>query len=137
MKARCTRTTHRYYADYGGRGITVCERWLDFAAFYEDMGQRPGSGFSLEREDVNGNYEPGNCRWATWRDQNKNRRDNRFVILDGERVHLAEAARRRGINYNTVRQRLHRGWTMERALSEPVDLVRSARRIGNDTSPSR
>jgi len=75
MLARCTNPRHEHYPDYGGRGITVCDRWQDsFEAFLEDMGPRP-AGKTLDRyPDKNGNYEPGNCRWATWSEQNSNRR---------------------------------------------------------------
>lgn len=78
MVARCTRTTHPRYADYGGRGITVCERWRDFANFYADMGDRP-PGLTLDRIDNDGNYEPGNCRWADLSTQMKNRRPSAYA----------------------------------------------------------
>ncbi len=75
-KGRCTNPNNKKYADYGGRGITMCDRWLnDFAAFYEDMGPRPGPGYSLGRIDNDGPYSPGNCRWETAEQQRTNRRD--------------------------------------------------------------
>jgi hypothetical protein len=73
MIQRCTNQKHRRFADYGGRGITVCPAWWTFTSFLTDMGERP-EGTTLDRVDVNGNYEPGNCRWATTSEQNKNRR---------------------------------------------------------------
>lgn len=76
MKARCLNPRDPYYADYGGRGITVCERWLRFDAFFADMGERP-RGRTLDRIDANGNYEAGNCRWATYKEQTHNTREPR------------------------------------------------------------
>lgn len=75
MRARCTNPKERVYEYYGGRGISVCDRWLNsFENFFEDMGPRPSKKHSLERMDVNGNYEPGNCKWATRTEQGINRR---------------------------------------------------------------
>lgn len=77
MKSRCLTTSHADYKNYGARGITVCERWLTFENFLLDMGQRPSSRHSLDRINNDGNYEPSNCRWATARQQNNNRRPHR------------------------------------------------------------
>lgn len=73
MRQRCNNPKNPKYKDYGGRGVKVCERWNDFALFLEDMGERP-TGYSIDRKDVNGNYEPNNCRWATAKEQRANQR---------------------------------------------------------------
>ena len=75
MWLRCTCPSNVRFSEYGGRGITICERWKDFTAFLEDVGPRPASNLSIDRKDVNGNYEPGNVRWATTVEQRRNRRD--------------------------------------------------------------
>jgi hypothetical protein len=98
------------YQNYGGRGIMVCERWLDpvdgFTNFLSDMGPRPGPEYSIERRDNNGNYEPGNCKWATKKEQANNTRSNHFLELDGERITLGEFARRKGVTIQCILYRL-------------------------------
>lgn len=81
MRQRCINPRHPSYADYGGRGIKICPRWESFAAFYEDMGKRPSPRHSLDRMLNGGDYEPGNCRWATPSKQNRNRRNKRKMTL--------------------------------------------------------
>lgn len=116
MFSRCENPRDKRYADYGGRGIKICGRWRDFMNFLADMGQRP-AGTSLDRyPDKNGNYEPGNCRWATPGEQQNNMRSNQFVTCEGEQVTIAEACRRLGIVRSTLVMRLRRGWSEERAL---------------------
>lgn len=120
MRSRCQRESHPFFKDYGGRGIKVCDRWQDFAAFYADVGPRPGRGYSLDRIENDKGYEPGNVRWATPTTQGQNTRRNHLVEVGGEMVCLAEACRRIGIKRATVSQRLFKGWPIERALHEPV-----------------
>lgn len=91
MMARCRRPTDKAFKHYGGRGISVCKRWLEFKNFYADMGNRP-DGLTLERINNDGNYEPANCKWATWREQGRNTRYNRHVVLDGVKMLLIDAA---------------------------------------------
>jgi hypothetical protein len=91
MRQRCSNPGHVAYARYGGRGIRVCERWDSYENFLADMGRRPSLRHSLDRMDTNGNYEPNNCRWATWKEQHRNRRNNVLVEFRGETMTLAAA----------------------------------------------
>jgi len=118
MKERCYNKNHNRYRDYGGRGITVCERWLrSFDNFLEDMGKKPSKNFSLDRIDVNGNYCPENCRWADSFTQANNTRRNVYIEYNGETKTLAEWARQYNLKYSLVKGRLDNGWTIERALT--------------------
>lgn len=90
MRRRCNDPKCKSYPDYGGRGISVCQRWESFADFYRDMGPRPTRHHSIERSESGGNYEPDNCRWATRKEQNRNTRANRFVAIGGVRKCIAE-----------------------------------------------
>lgn len=102
MVGRCHgKSPHK---DYGGRGITVCEAWRSsFLRFLQDMGSRPGLEYSIDRVNVDGNYEPGNCRWATKSEQARNRRDSLFVEVNGERLHIMEAVETTGRSYSQLR----------------------------------
>lgn len=121
MVARCTNPRHVHFSNYGGRGIRICERWRhSFAAFLEDMGPRP-DGLTIDRfPDNNGNYEPGNCRWASLVEQANNRRGNSLVIYQGESMTVSMLARRSLLPVHVVKYRLKVGWPVDRAASEPV-----------------
>ena len=102
MKSRCYRKSCIEYERYGGRGIEVCERWRNsFENFLEDMGERP-EGYSIERKDFNGNYEPSNCCWIHNSQQAKNRRNNKYVVLNGEKLIYSDAARALNLNPSTI-----------------------------------
>lgn len=119
MKTRCDNPNQSSYDDYGGRGITICARWRDsFPAFLEDMGRCP-AGRSLDRRDVNGHYEPSNCRWATLTQQANNVRASARLDFDGKSMGVSEWAQHLGIPRERLKMRLQRGWTLERALTEP------------------
>lgn len=109
---------------YGGRGITVCQRWLDsFDAFCTDMGPRPVGAsreWSIERIDNNGNYEPSNCCWATRKQQTNNRRVTKFIEFRGERKTLRDWCDALGLPYKTIKTRIHDGWTVSDALTAPT-----------------
>ena len=120
MKGRCSNSNIPEYANYGGRGIKVCERWSnDFTAFLADMGPRPSKRHSIDRIDVNGNYCPENCRWATAKEQANNTRRNVHVEIFGQRLTFAQAYERYargGISQKAARDRLRRGQSIEEAL---------------------
>jgi len=105
MKKRCTNHNNPDYENYGGRGITVCERWADFENFYADMGERP-DGMSIERSDNNGNYCPENCSWDNRKAQSRNRRSNVIIKYQGEARCMKDWAEELGINYKTLWGRL-------------------------------
>lgn len=119
MKQRCFNEESQAYRYYGGRGITVCDRWREScSAFLADMGPRPANA-TLDRIDNDGNYEPNNCRWASRFRQIANRRNTRRVVLDGEEVSLTEACWRRGVDLKVVTTRIDRGWPPQRAIETP------------------
>lgn len=117
MHRRCDLETHPDFPNYGGRGIEVCQEWSDFARFREDLGE-PGPRATLDRIDNDGDYEPGNCRWATPKQQARNTRRNRLVTYRGRRMSLAEASELAGVPYKKVWERISRqGWALGRALT--------------------
>jgi len=116
---RCTKEYKHAFKDYGGRGITVCDTWLEsFESFYYDMGDRPTPEYTIERHDNEQGYNPCNCYWATRLAQANNTRQNVFIEHDGKRMTIAQWARHIGIPYMTLYSRLYRySWSIERALS--------------------
>lgn len=121
MLKRCTNPNDRGYSNYGGRGISVCDRWkTSFENFYADMGPRPSNVHSIDRRDNNGNYEPDNCHWATKDEQVNNKRTNYIVYYKDKRYTVSQLAKEFGIAYETLRGRLHAGWSVERAVETPV-----------------
>lgn len=121
MKARCYNENHSRYHRYGGRGITICEEWHDFQAFYDwAIANGYQDNLTLDRIDSNGNYEPSNCRWATQKEQQNNRGNNHVITLEGRAQTLQQWAEEKKLNTKTIQSRLRRGWTAERALTEPA-----------------
>jgi len=117
IRSRCLNPNNKFYSDYGGRGITVCQRWLDaFENFLADMGPRPSVKHSIDRIDNDGNYEPGNCRWATISEQARNTRQNRNIEFNGSTVCVTDLARMHGIDPRTLTRRLDSGRSVEEAL---------------------
>ena len=142
MKDRCQNSNCPAYKNYGGRGIAVCERWMDFANFLEDMGTRP-EGKTLDRIDNDGNYEPGNCRWATPKEQTQNRRPLKpyihknqyfFIAMNEQGTMVAsnnqrEFARQHGLNQSLVaaclngRRKSHKGWRFKKITLDENGVV--------------
>jgi len=120
MLQRCNNPKSPGYRNYGGRGITVCHRWKRYENFLSDMGRKPSRDHSIERKDVNAGYSPDNCCWATITEQARNRRNSRFIVFRGERKTLAEWEEITGINRGAINTRLLSGWTVEDALTKPV-----------------
>lgn len=116
MRARCTNEEQADFPNYGGRGIVVCGRWDEFANFYEDMGPPP-PGTSIDRIDNEGNYEPGNCRWADRKTQNANKRNRRVLSLAGTSKSVSEWAEHLGVPRRLLQVRMDRGWPVERILN--------------------
>lgn len=133
MNRRCSDPGSSQYSYYGGRGIKVCERWKDPVKFVEDMGE-PIPGMSLDRIDNSGNYEPGNVRWATAKQQSRNRRSNRMLTFNGETRCAAEWAEVVGIPSGAILRRLNKGLTAEEALTRSL---RIRRRSGFSLSPAQ
>lgn len=120
MTARCRNQNNSRYESYGGRGIKVCERWLSFENFLSDMGLRPSDHHSLDRIKNDLGYFAGNCRWALPHEQMTNRRNTRFVSVNGKDVPLATLAKQYAIPANTLRARILKGWELQTALTAPV-----------------
>lgn len=136
MKDRCYNIKHDYYYNYGGRGIKVCDRWLIFDNFYKDLindyknhvKEYGEKNTTLDRIDSNGNYYPENCRWATIKEQNNNRNDN-IITPTGET--LKQYCERNNLPYLAICGRLQIGWTLERALTEPIKHQKSRLKLAN------
>lgn len=122
MKYRCYNSDYSNYENYGGRGIIVCDEWKDnFQAFYNWAIQNGyNDKLTIDRINVNGNYEPMNCRWETMKVQENNKRNNRVLLYNGKEQTITQWADEIGIKRETLISRLNAGWNIERALTEPV-----------------
>jgi hypothetical protein len=117
MKQRCSDPNSIGWNEYGGRGIRVCERWINsFENFFQDMGERP-VGMTLDRERVNEDYGPGNCKWATRKEQSNNRRNTIFLEFKGGKMAISQWADELGVGYSVLYGRYAKGWPPERILA--------------------
>lgn len=121
MKQRCTNPRYSQFADYGGRGIDMDPSWASFEVFLSEMGERP-EGTTLDRADNAKGYWAWNCRWATRKEQQRNRRGNVWLELDGTRMLLSEWAAQLDLKVHSLSQRLKHGWELRRALTTPAQL---------------
>jgi hypothetical protein len=120
IKQRCHNPNVSQYQYYGARGIAVCDHWrYSFENFYNDMGECP-PGYSIDRMNVDGNYEPSNCRWATEEEQRNNKTTSVFVEYEGERLTAAQMARKLEVPYKLFKGRLDRGWSIDKIITTPV-----------------
>lgn len=116
VKKRCLDPRNENWLNYGGRGISVCERWMNFENFLTDMGEKP-EGMSLDRINNDGNYEPNNCRWATPKEQGRNKRNNHILEFNSESKPVSEWAEITGISRSLLSVRLKHGWSIEKTLT--------------------
>lgn len=135
MIDRCTDKTAKDYPRYGGKGVNVCERWLGLEGiknFFADMGPQPTPKHSIDRfPNKNGNYEPGNCRWATRFEQQRNKNNNRLLTHNGETKTMAEWAESLGLHLTAMAERFRRGWSVEKAVTTPKMRKRVCRPLRN------
>lgn len=120
MRARCLDPKNHKYPIYGARGITICDRWSEFKNFMLDMGRKPDPKFTIERENVNGNYEPTNCSWISRKDQGRNKRTSVFVTYQGKKMLLIDLVEELQLSRQLVYERLKLGWTLAQAIALPV-----------------
>lgn len=120
MKERCLDKKHKSFKRYGGRGITICDRWIKFENFLADMGEKP-DGLTLDRKDNDGNYTLENCQWSTPKQQTRNRSTSRLLTYKGVTKSMAQWADDLGIEYYLLRNRITKcKWTVERAFETPL-----------------
>jgi len=129
MHERCYGNDPKDKRNYSSRGITVCERWKSFENFLTDMGKKPSAKHTIDRYPNNdGNYEPGNCRWATPKEQARNMRNNIYVEHNGERILFMELVDQLGLDRAAIFGRLKNGWSLEEALGIPINKHKKKRR---------
>ena len=126
MKQRCLNPNNKRYSDYGGRGITICDRWLNLDNFLADMGSRPTAKHSLDRIDNDGDYQKDNCKWSTRVEQENNKRSNRLITIGCVALTIAQWEKKMGFNKNIILDRLRAGWSEFAAVMTPVRYKRKS-----------
>lgn len=135
MIQRCTNPAALKYPSYGARGITVCERWLKFEGFLEDMKERPSNRHTIERKDNNGNYEPSNCIWATMHVQSRNKTNTVNHTFRGETMCVSDWAEKYSIHVQTLRERLKK-MSIEEALTTPIRVQATSKPKPKPSAPA-
>ena len=120
MLTRCFNKKHPSSKNYGRRGITVCKRWMKFENFLKDMGHRPSKKHCLDRSNNKGNYCKSNCKWATWKEQQNNRRSNVLIRFNGKTLTISQWADSIGVSCGFIWKRINRGWSINKALTKPT-----------------
>lgn len=132
IKERCYYEKYKQYKDYGGRGIKVCDRWLEsFENFYEDMGSRPSDNHSIDRKDNDGNYCKENCEWKTKKEQANNTSSNIIITYNNKTQTLMQWSEELSLSYSALQLRLSRGWSIEKTLSTPIKNMNNKRKHNN------
>jgi len=126
MKDRCFNPNNPRYSDWGGRGISMCDRWLNSKHFLADMGSRPTAKHSLDRIDNNADYSPKNCKWSTKAEQDNNKRNNHLITIDDVTLTIAQWAKKMNISEQLIYGRLKLGWSEYRAVMTPVRYKRKS-----------
>ena len=125
IKDRCNDPKNKRYKDYGARGVSVCQRWMDsYESFRADMGLPPSKSHQIDRIDNDGDYSPDNCRWVTHQENSNNKRNNHFVTANGKTQTLAQWERETGIKQELIRHRIEGGWSDEQAVNTPLNSTR-------------
>ena len=120
MRERCHNPNHKYYHNYGGRGVTICEAWDDFTTFFADMGERPSAKHSIDRIENDKGYCRNNCKWSTRKEQSNNRRSNRYLTYKGETLNITQWTQKLGLKRATLFTRMYLGWSVDEAIETPV-----------------
>jgi hypothetical protein len=121
MKRRCYQPQNKRYYRYGGRGITVCDEWLDFQSFFDwSLANGYRDDLTIDRADTDGDYSPQNCRWVNWKTQANNKANNHYITYQGKTQTMMEWSEELNISYTTLRRRFNLGWDVKKAFNRPI-----------------